>query len=350
MSLEVIIITNINDVAKEAGVSKSTVSSVFSGKRPISNEVKEHVFQIAKKLNYRPNYLARSLAIKETKIIGLNMQGENVKFSQFHLSLLNGVLKVCYESGYRVLVNHLSPQYDNHIQFQTTDPVDGEILLDPAQKDQRIVERLEENIPMVVIGRPEKEYEDKVFYVDNDNVSIAAKLTDHLMKLGHKNILFLNSLELRTVSQDRAKGYLEAFRTLSLDANNDYLVFKPDEMTSIEYGYLFTKEIISKHRDVTAIIADSDKVAQGVYNALHELGLAIPEDISVAAFSDGLESTLSPTLTCANLNSEILGEEAAKLLIEQCKNKDTIVKKLIISSKLILRKSTNNILRNDPLG
>ncbi|WP_313885233.1 LacI family DNA-binding transcriptional regulator [Clostridium sp. DJ247] len=340
-----VIIININDVAKEAGVSKSTVSSVFSGKRPISKKVREHVLAVAKRLNYRPNYLARSLATKETKIIGLNMQGENVKFSQFHLSLLNGVLKVCYENGYRVLVNPLSQQYDGQIQFQTTDPIDGEILLDPSQNDERIIQKYEKNIPMVVIGRPQKGYEDKISYVDNDNVSIAAKLTDHLIEMGHTNILFLNSSEQRTVSQDRAKGYLEAFNILNLNNNSDYIVFKPEEMTSIEYGYMYTKKIISTHKDITAIIADSHKVAQGVYKGLQELDIAIPEDISVVAFSDDLESTLSPTLTCANLNSEILGEEAAKMLIELCKNKDCVVKSLTISSKLTLRRSTSNNIR-----
>lgn len=334
-----IIIANINDVAKEAGVSKSTVSSVFSGKRPISQEVKEHIFEVAKRLKYRPNYLARSLALKETRIIGLNMEGENIKFSQFHLALLNGVLKVCYENGYRVLVNHLPPQYSSHIQFQTTEPVDGEILLDPSQNDQRIIEKFEKNIPMVVIGRPQKEYEDKIFYVDNDNVNIAEKLTEYLISLGHRKILFLNSLKLRTVSHDRTKGYLDAVK--ALNNNSEYIIFKPEEMTSTEYGYIYTKELISKHEDITAIIADSDKVAQGVYNGLQELGLSIPEDISVAAFSgDPDSSTLSPSLTCAKLNSEILGEEAAKMLIEQLRDENYIVKKLIISSKLILREST----------
>lgn len=340
MFIEVIIIANINDVAKEAGVSKSTVSSVFSGKRPISQEVREHILEVAEKLNYRPNYLARSLALKETRIIGLNMEGENIKFNQFHLSLLNGVLKVCYENGYRVLVNHLPPQYGSHIQLQATDPVDGEILLDPSQKDQRIVERFKKNIPMVVIGRPEKEYEDKIFYVDNDNVNTAAKLTGYLIGLGHRKILFLNSSELRTVSHDRAKGYLEAFKTLNMDIDSDYIIFKPEKISSTEYGYIYTKNTLSNHEDITAIIADSDKVAQGVYNALQELDLSIPDDISVAAFSDVSESTLSPSLTCANLNSEILGEEAARMLIEQFRSEDCIVKKLIISSKLILREST----------
>jgi DNA-binding LacI/PurR family transcriptional regulator len=335
-----VIIININDVAKEAGVSKSTVSSVFSGKRPISKEVREHVLNVAKRLNYKPNHLARSLAIKETKIIGLSMKGERVKFSRFHLSLLNGVLKASYENGYRVLVNHLPPQYDSHIQLQTTDPVDGQILLDPLQNDQRIAAAVEQNMPTVVIGRPQKEYESIISYVDNDNVSIAAKLTDYLITLGHKEILFLNSSEIQTVGQDRAKGYIEAFNDKNIEINKDNLIFKPADITSAEYGYKYAREKLSRNKKISAIIVDSDRVAQGVYNGLNEMGLAIPEDISVAAFSDDLENTLSPKLTSANLNSEVLGEEAAKILIEQCQSRQSITKRLIISSKLVVGKST----------
>lgn len=193
----------IDDVAKASGVSKGTVSSVFSKKRPISKEVTERVLAAARSLNYKPNYWARSLANRSTRILGLNIRGESFKFGQFHLSLLNGVLRICYEHGYRLLVNTLSPSYLNQVENIASDPIDGEILLDPMEEDARIEDRLQSGMPIVIIGRPPELYEAQVCYVDNDNVGMAFQMTRYLLELGHTDILFLNAVEGSTVGRSR---------------------------------------------------------------------------------------------------------------------------------------------------
>lgn len=331
----------IEDVAKAAGVSKGTVSNVFSKKRPISKEVTERVLQIANQLNYKPNYWARTLALKETRIIGLNMPGENVKFSHFHLSLLNGVLRVCYEQGYRLLVNTLSHEYQSRVEHISSDPVDGEILLDPEHEDPRIAERLKRNANLVVIGRPPDEVEPYVSYVDNDNVGIAKRATEYLLRLGHRHILFLNAPIQRTVSQDREQGFRLALEEVGYEVNPAFIVYKRDEVTSIDFGYESVKHIIALHPQITAVITDTDKMAVGVYQAAQEAGYRIPQDLSVLTFSvDSAITTLSPTLTSTRLHAELLGEESAKLVIQHCKGSQSENIRVIIDSELVIRESS----------
>ncbi len=331
----------INDVAKAAGVSKSTVSNVFSQKRPISQEVRERVLAVAKELNYRPNYLARSLAIKETKIIGLNMIGEKIKFNQFHLSFINGVLNECYQNDYRLLINTLSDDYKQQVINLSSDPTDGEIILNPSREDARIQELFENNIPLVVVGRPPKPFEDTVPSVDNNNSPAAQQATEYLLSLGHRHILFCNAPKKRTVSIDREKGYEYAFSQAGLSEHPTYITYRDETITSIEFGYQTAMTMLHKHPEISAVITDNDKVALGFYRACNELGLSIPEDLSVIAFSDGsmYSNELTPTLTSMTLNGETLGLEATKLLLEQLTKTEKVIKRVMVQIKLHERES-----------
>jgi DNA-binding LacI/PurR family transcriptional regulator len=146
--------TNMNDVAKVAGVSKSTVSNVFSGKRPISGPVTEKVLSVARQLNYRPNYFARSMVTKETRNIGIVMDSEKVLFNQYNISFFNGVLKECHRQGYRLLVDTLSKETRRQVPHMTSEPIDGAIILDPAVEDKRVNDRIAAGVRMVILGKP----------------------------------------------------------------------------------------------------------------------------------------------------------------------------------------------------
>jgi DNA-binding LacI/PurR family transcriptional regulator len=340
-------LTTISDVARAAGVSKGTVSNVFSNKRPISKEVRERVLTIAEQLNYKPNYWARSLVMKQTRIIGLNMKAEKVKFSQFHLALINGVLNACYERGYRLLVNTLSENYKQQVEHQVSDPVDGEILLDPAVSDPRIEDRIAQKIPLVVIGKPPKKYESILSYVDNNNISAAEKVTEYLLSLGHKEILFLNAPTFRTVCKDREQGYYNALKEEGISVRPGLIISTDGKLTSIDFGYEKTKKVLKDRPEITAIITDTDKMALGAYRAAAELGRQIPEDLSIVAFSDDsvYAAEFSPPLTSVRLNGEMLGSEAAKLLIDQLGSDQPLAKRVVVPTEFIKRGSCLEVNR-----
>lgn len=339
--------TNMNDVAKAAGVSKSTVSNVFSGKRAISEAVRKKVLISAEQLNYRPNYFARSMVTKETRIIGVVMDSEKVKFSQYNISFMNGVLKECNRQGYRLLIDTLADDYRRQVTQMTSEPVDGEIILDPMAVDPRIKERMANRRLMTIIGKPPTPYESKLCYVNNDNVQAAEMAADYLLSLGHRNILFLNAVRKHAVSQDRKAGYLQAFAKRGLEPDGRHTVFRDESVPSVEYGYVTAKKYLQADRTLTAVIADTDQIALGVYRAAAELGLTVPEDLSVIAFNNNTvyPNDFNPPLTCIELNGEVLGQEAAKLLIEQLQAKEPLVKQVIIQSRLAERASCAPVLR-----
>ncbi|MCC3376512.1 LacI family DNA-binding transcriptional regulator [Cohnella sp. REN36] len=332
----------IEDVAKASGVSKGTVSNVFSKKRPISREVAERVMAAAKALHYKPNYWARSLANKETRIIGISIPGEKFKFSQFHLSLLNGVLGVCYDHGYRLLVNTLPPSFLTRPEHLATDPIDGEILLDPESGDARIAERLTSDVPVVVVGRPSPEFENRVAYVDNDNVGMTLETTRYLLGLGHRSFLFLNAPAHRTVADDRARGFLAATGEAGVPEASRRIVYKPDtDGSSRDFGYETTLRAIRESPDITAVIADTDTMALGAYKAAETLGIRIPDALSVLAFSEDsvFAPEFAPPLTGVRLHAERLGREAALLLLERMRHDDKTVKRTLVPTDMVIRSS-----------
>jgi DNA-binding LacI/PurR family transcriptional regulator len=335
-------LATIDDVAKIAGVSKSTVSNVFSKKRPISKDVADRVLQAAQELSYKPNYWAKSLAGGKTRIIGISMEGEQIQFGAFHMALLNGVLKECYSRGYRLLVNTLPKAFASQTENWASNPVDGEIVLDPTVHDARLRERLQEQLPVVVIGRPPAAYETRVSYVDNDNVGAAFRVTEYLLGLGHRRILFLNAPADRTVAHDREAGYREAFRAGGILPGGEQVEYRPAGAgSSVEFGYRATLACLTRSPEITAVITDTDKVALGVYQAADELGLSVPEQLSVFSFSvePGYGAEFAPALSCVRLDAEGLGTEAARLLLESCEQPSPAVRRSIISCELLIRES-----------
>jgi len=334
----------IADVAKRAGVSKGTVSSVFSKKRPISAEVTERVLNVAKELNYVPNHAARSLAMKKTMIIGLKMPTLDTELSGFDLKVINGVVKKCTEHGYRVLLDRLVE--DEQTALFSRDPVDGVILLNPKDDDERIVQYKQLNLPYVLIGRPDEEDADTKF-VDNNNIEIVKEVGEFLIGNGHHEILFLNASYGMTVAEDRKEGLKRAFENFNLPFKEQNVIYNDQEKykSASEFGYYSLLETING-KEYTAIIADTDRVALGVLRAARELKIDIPNDLSLVALSNNetlaLETT--PKLTCIELYPEKLGEEAAEVLINVLKEQLAPRQKMI-PAKLVIRDSCKNIIK-----
>ena len=334
---------NISDVARAANVSKATVSNVFSRKRPIGPEVTERVLAVAKDLGYYPNHVAVSLSTRKTMVIGLKMPlSSDGEMPLFNTSMISGVVKECSKSGYRLLIDTL-PEQNDPTKF-TADPVDGVILLNPRADDVRVERYSQMNIPLVVIGKPDEE-KYKPYYVDNDNTHMMDQLGKYLIDLGHRNILFLNSTREMTVSQDRAKGLIQAFQDRGLCFEPRYELHNAitKYRTASEYGY---RSVLETYGDMkyTAIIADTDYVAIGAMRAARELGLKLPEELSIVALNNNstLAQEINPALTCVELYPEKLGRQAASLLLELM-NKAPSQTNIIINSKLIIRDSSTRI-------
>lgn len=329
----------IDDVAKMAGVSKGTVSSVFSKKRPISREVTERVLEAAQELGYFPNHLARSLAIKRTMSIGLKIPlPQDGTMTAFDTQMINGVIKECSKQGYRVVLDTLPEQEDPTLHSQ--DPVDGVILLNPRKHDSRIARYRKMGTPLVLVGRPDP-YDDSMSYVDNNNREIAYQVGDYLLRGGHQSVLFLNASSDMTVSFDRKQGLSEAFRKHGLPFREELVMYYSHELhaNGTEYGCRSIRNTFGKWK-YTAVITDTDRVALGVLRAARELAIQVPEQLSVIALSNDaiLAQDIQPKLTSVELSADKLGTEAADLLIRKIRD-SRVHKQVIVQAQLVVRES-----------
>lgn len=330
--------TTITEVAKKAGVSKSTVSNVFSKKRPIGAAVTKRVLEAARELNYRPTYWSRRQGQQHTRTIGLLLNDEG-PLRSFQLALLGGIMRACREFGYRLLVNTVPSAWTVEPAYIAESAVNGEIVLDPTQPDARIEERLKQGMPMVIIGRPPMEYAPHLSSVDNDNIGAAQQLTDYLLERGHREIGFLNAPCQTTVAAAREAGYRLAFASRGIPVREGLLHHRIKEQTVGEL-YALAQKMLQSAPEITAILTDSSLEAGQIYRAAAHLGIAIPARLSVAAFlNEGGTPALKPALTFVNLHEEALGFEAAKLLIDRCERRGERIKQIAINTTLEIRDS-----------
>lgn len=331
----------IKEVAKLAGVSPSTVSRVISDSPRISNDTKKIVREAMKKLGYHPNAIARSLVNKSTKTIGIVMPQsvEKALLNPFFPQALSGITSAAHEKGYCVLLSTGNDERDQLKSIRNiimSGRVDG-VLLMYSSIDNAILNGIRElGTPVVIIGKP-LEYSD-ILYVDNDNVDASYKITEQLIKKGHKKIAFLSGLFRFIVSLDRLEGYRSALINNNIEFNGKYIA-------QSEYlqqgGYDHMKKFLKLSEKPTAVVVTDDIMAFGVMDAIKEEGLEIPEDIEIVSFNNvPLSEFSTPKLTSIDINSYSLGYEACKLIIDNIDGVDDKLK-VIVPTKVIYRESFN---------
>lgn len=292
------------------------------------------MLEAAEELGYKSNYYAQTLATKKSKVIGISFNMENNEYSVFHQNIINGILSVCGEKKYHLLIEPTIQE--THTFF----PIDGKIILNPDEYDISI------NHPNHVwVGTPPISERGKIAYTDNDNQKIGEQVVHYMLENNIQNIGFLNGLETKTVSQDRKTGYERALKDKGNFKKERHFFLKKREAPNL-FAYQATKYLLENDK-IEGLIVDSDFMAQGVYQACHDLGKNIPEDLSVIGICSGfLSEGLQPSLTTVELNEFELGREAASLLIECLeKGEDTFNHKILIPAE-IHPKDSVRLLKN----
>lgn len=327
----------IKEVAKAANVSTSTVSRVISDSPQISEKTKEKVREVIKQLNYKPNAIARSLANKKTRIIGVVLPNEaqDLSFNPFFLKAMQGMSSYAKRKKYYITYAFSDDEREelNSIKdFITSNLIAGVCLLRLRTDDKSIEYLKNTNFPFVVVGRPEEP--ESMLWVDNDNFKATYNLMDTLIKKGHKEIAFLGAKEELTVTKDRLKGYKVSCEINGLSCATKNIIIK-DEFTE-EEGFEGVLELIEKCNP-TAILVQDDLLAFGVLKALKSKGIS---DISVVAFNNTpLAQFQNPPLASVDINAYELGYYAAKVLIEYLENNNVENNHYIIESELVERES-----------
>jgi len=328
----------LNDVAKAAGVSASTVSRVLSDSPRISNKTKERVKKTIKELNYFPNVVARSLASSSTKTIGLILNTESQFLSQnpFFAQAMAGISSYAQGKGYNVMFacnKNEDGDLDIAIRYVSSRIVDGIILFTSRTDDKCINYLTQQGFPFSVIGRPDKTQ--GVIWVDNDNFQATYQSTVFLISKGHNRISFIGGPKGQNVSRDRYDGFKRAMLVYGYSIDES-LIFK-DGNFSDEFGYACMQNLLSSSSLIdnrsTAVVTSDDMQALGVLKALQEKDVT---DIVVTGFNNTPAVMYhSQMIASVDVNAEQLGFYSAKLLLERIEGKSDSTMHYIVPTCLV---------------
>lgn len=327
----------IKEIAKEANVSVTTVSRVLSKSPDVSDKTRIRVTEVIKKLEFKPNAIARSLVSKKSRILGIVVQGESRDLleNSFFIQAMKGISLCAQNKKYYTtyIFNEDDKTEIDHIsELINTNIVDGICLLRAKTEDKSIEYLKEVKFPFVVIGRPEEP--EGMLWVDNDNFKVTYDLVGELVKKGHKNIAFLGAKKEWNVTRDRYKGF-----KIACDINGitiqDSNVIMMNELNEQE-GINGTAKLL-ENNNPTAIVVQDDILAFGTLKVLKERNI---KNIEVIGFNnDPLSEFQTPSLSSIDINAVELGYYAVKILIDFLENSKKGINHCIVKSKLVKRES-----------
>lgn len=332
----------IRDVAQEAGVSIATVSYVLNDTGAVSEATRQRVLQAVEKLGYRPSILARGLQARESRMIGYSWRPMPPnQFNPILEKFIHSMAEAAERHGYHVLTfPHLEP-YDEvtvYREMVESDRVDGFIISDTNQNDQRIRYLLDVGFPFVAFGRANPEW--NFSWVDVDGADGVRGAVVHLLELGHRRIACLAWPETSLCGQDRLQGYRSAMNDAGLTVDPEWVI-RIENDYPLAHRAMETWLALPPHRRPTAVVALTDLMAMGVMNAAADAGLQVGPDLAVVGFDDApITSYLRPSLTSLRQPIAEVGERVVSMLIDLVRGRAPQPAQVLLKPRLIVRDST----------
>jgi LacI family transcriptional regulator len=330
----------LRDVASAAEVHPATASRALNpGTRLlVSEETARRVIEVADRLGYRPNPVARSLRTRRSNTIGVLIPDLN---NPLFPPIIRGIEDRLAEHGYVALIGNTDadPGRERLIFDQMrARHVDGFVLATATLNSPILAEAAEAELPVVLMNRTAQDYPFSSVSVDNEQGVRAA--VAHLVSLGHTRIGHIAGPQDISTGTARLRGYREAMRSHGLAVGEGDIIYSSGY--TVEEGLRCGAELLESASDLTAVVAANDMLAVGCYGALDELDLRCPEDVSVIGFNDmPFVDRLRPPLSTVRFPHTQVGTEAARLLIERIQSGEgSPVKILYLAPELVARGST----------
>ncbi len=333
------------DIAKAAGVAPMTASRAINSSGYVSEEVRERVLKAARKLNYRPNILARSLKRARSHVIGVMLPDIANPFSA---ELVNGLQPVLQAAGYSMFMataGRSVAQEKVGLHAFVDHRVDGLLIATRGTQlgDEAIVAITQQGVPVVTVGRPVSGSD--VDRVTADHWRGAYDVVTHLIALGHKRIGFIGVSPADGAHLRRYLGYVDSLRDHGI-ALREELVVGPAEgpgYATEEDGYEGMMRLANLAKRPTAVFARNDYAALGALRAAHDAGLAIPGDVAIAGFDNlPMSAYTTPPLTTVEQPITEQGRLAAEFLIDRIEKRVKDGRRdVTLDCCLIVRESTD---------
>lgn len=322
----------ISDIARKAGVSKTTVSRVLNHRPDVDEETRKKILKIIEEFNYSPSYTAKSLSTGKRNLIGLIVPSLS---SFFSLEIIRGVAEGISDTQYElVLYTTGLSKYNEQIYLRAirNDLVDGIIVVLPRDQKESYLRSVHE-IPIIAVDYSGIEIQYP--RITATNVMGAYEGTKYLIDLGHKRIGFITGLMDLGCSQDRFQGFIQAMNEVDYDIDKSLIGNGSFTRAS---GELLAKEWLSQKETPTAIFASNDEMALGVMDVAESLGIAIPSELSVLGFDDINEARLRrPGLTTIKQPLFEMGNQAANGIISLLDGHT--IQSQVLETQLVIRES-----------
>ncbi|WP_299845019.1 LacI family DNA-binding transcriptional regulator [uncultured Paracoccus sp.] len=329
------------DVAKLAGVSRSTVSHVLNGSNAVSlsDETKDKVRKAAQILGYRPNSAAVMLKKGTTDTVGLLItETASLRVDGFIPLLHYAIAEVLRREGLSLLLETFQRRegVNPYNDLVVSRRIDGLLVLSPSASDKDLTDLIDSGFPMVLIGSIGHP---KEIAVSSTIVESSLKAAAHVVGLGHRRIGCVPFSKLDfAATEGRLRDLRSALAAQGVAMEESAIVHAD---FSAESGHAATLALMAAHPDITAIFAGNDTIALGVIGALASLGLSVPQDVSVIGFDDlPFAASIAPPLTTVRIEAEAQGRIAAELLVRRLRGVPIEETRVLLPSEFIERGSS----------
>ncbi len=332
---------SLKSLAEYLGLSPATVSIVVNdapGAKSIPLKTRERVLEGAKKFNFKPNFLARSLRMRQSFTIGVIVP----EFSEGYFTMvMNGLEEHLLQAGYlHFVVSHQGKPdlIDGYPRLLTERAVDGFILVNTELHEMV-------DVPVVSISGHKKMRGVTNVMLDHDHSAMLA--LQHLYDLGHRDIAFMKGQPHALDSESRWESIRQLAEQIGIRMRPELCVHIRTNSWSPELGYPVVRDLLASHRDFTAIFCFNDIAAIGAIRAIVDAGLRCPQDISVVGFDDITSAAFhTPSLTTIRQPLRRMGEMAAQLLLKRIQNpKEAYPDTVMFEPELMIRESTAHLSR-----
>lgn len=323
------------DVARESGVSYSTVSRALNGYEFVKPSTREKVLRAAQKLGYVPNQQARSLAGGRSNLIGILAPTLS---NGYITEIVRGIDEELTKSNYNLILYTTHRHHgkeSTYVASIVNGAADGLLLIVPMVSTSYLNALRQQTFPYVLIDQ--SDMTETSAMVNATNWQGAYEATEYLIKLGHRRIGFITGLIGLNSAAERLKGYTAALADYDIPMRHEFIAEGDFQQAG---GYHATQKLMSLKNRPTAIFASNDLSAYGAIEALRDQGLHVPVDISVIGFDDIPQSALIyPKLTTIRQPLDQMGHVAVKMLLEHIEQRVQGMRQVTLATRLIVRDS-----------
>lgn len=330
---------NISEIAKLAGVSKSTVSRVLNGHADVMPETRQRIQQIIKQVDYHPKAYAKAISHQrsETVCTVLPYSPRNAFSNPYYIEVIRGIASVVQEQGYQLLLLY-SGQGD-YMTAAKEQRADGIVFLNPMEVDHQNIQELDKmGFPITIASRAVGLSHINCVCIDDYKASTLA--IEHLVLQNHKHIAMINIPRQFASGEIRFQGYKDTLKKYGIPFRAEYVVTCEDVL--IENG-MYAMQKLLQIPDITAVYVTDDMMAAGAIRAISMAGKSVPENYSIVGFDDHpLSEYLNPALTTIRHDACERGRIVATMLMDKIDNK-AVEDLHMMDVELIIRDSTREI-------